>query len=862
MGAIVKTINIHGDNLKPLLDYGKDEEKTSLEANDLENLLSYASNPEKTTIQLPQEGEQSLLVSGVLCNPNTANEEFAQLRNRHRENNPEYLPSFDFLNNKTKQSKNVQKHPVTAIHVIQSFDGKDIDPRIAHQIGIELLERLGVQGVCDTHMNTDHFHNHLVINAYMPDGMTKFYMNNEKRIELRRLSDEIQREYGLEISFLDPEQQQKIAQRSLNYKEWSAQREGLSWKEKMRGDIAVAREIADDKDEFIEVMKDYGYAIEKQKGKDSIMWLNTDNGRTIWDSTLGQEYMLCSLFPDETPEHEMIVETDRSRKQTYRQTVPVISVAKYDYSGRRRTEIELLIRRTIAIIQRVSNFINRQRNGKTQKYNAKAKLDMMQEALATLKEFGIETADDLNNKLDLAGKNLSMAKSAVSRVNGEMQYYSVVERVIAEYQDAKTLYDSVKFWTKPHDLHLNQFSQRDISLGIAQIAPLSQKQKTELFQMLNGRPNLRLVDAGKGYCNISAIQFRQIKDYFKGVGERPDCLAEMSDTAASFAYERQYQFLSSKITYEPTKVQRDKAKNLLEEHGFGYVNADKLTMADIINIDNCWGECPFSSPLITEDKQQLLQVKLQAAGKTVNRDISQIMEREYNQIISFLDGHSKKMPPVMKDTMPPSETDLQKTQKLAVTLGFSPSVDMSSMTREDVRDFYNWLVSQGREPMCTNITNPATWEQNKDIFHSDIECETPRKQEVLIGLRNATNTLAQLGIAPEDIPQFLTHIEELKAEQKDLKETQTEFADQYKQLLRLKQQTSHAKDKTFLFGALFDESEIKSLEEDMQKQEQAQERDSEPEPKTEEEKEKEAKTLTIINKLTRKPHILDNDLDL
>lgn len=859
MAAIVKTIDIHQDNLQPLLDYGEDNEKTSLDMNDLDNLFSYASNPEKTTIQLPQEGEQSLLVSGVLCNPNTANEEFAQLRNRYRENKPEYLPSFDYLDNRSKQSRNVQKHPVTAIHIIQSFDGTDIDPRIVHQIGIELCERLGIQAVVDTHMNTGHFHNHIIGNAYMPDGMTKFSMNNEKRIELRRLSDEIQREYGLEITFLDPEQQQKIAKRSLNYKEWAAQREGLSWKEKMRGDIAAARDITDDKDEFIEVMKDYGYSIEKQKGKDSIMWLNVDNGRTIWDSTLGQEYMLCNLFPDETPEHEIVVETEQSRKSTYHQTVPVISVAKYDYSGRRRTEIELLIRRAIAIVQRVSNFINRQRNGKIQKYNAKAKLDMMQEALATLKEFGIENADDLHAKLDLAGKNLSVAKSAVGRVNGEMQYYSVVERVIAEYQDAKTLYDSVKFWAKPHDLHINQFSQRDVALGIAQIAPLSQKQKLELYQMIEKRPNLRLVDAGKGYCNISAIQFRQIKDYFKGVGERPDCLAEMSDTAASFAYERQYQFLSSKITYEPSKAQRDKAKTLLIEHGFDYVNADKLTMADIINIDNCWGECPFVSPLITEDKQQILQTRLQAAGKTVNRDISQIMEREYDQIISFLDGHSKKMPPVMKDTMPPSETDLQKTQKLAVTLGITPSVSMSSMTREDVRDFYNWLVSQGKDPMCTNLTNAATWEQNKDLFHSEIECETPRKQEVLIGLRNATNTLAQLGIAPEDIPQILTQIQELKTEQKELQETQADFADQYKQLLRLKQQTSHAKDKTFLFGSLFDESEIKSIEEDMQKQEQEQEKDNEPEPKNEKDDEK---TLAILNKLTRKHHILDNDLDL
>lgn len=858
MGAIVKTIELHQDNLQPLLDYGEDHEKTSMDANDLENLLSYAANPEKTTLQLPEEGEKSVLVTGVLCNPNTANEEFAQLRNKYRENNPEYLPSFDYLDSRDKKTRNVQKKPVTAIHVIQSFDDPNIDPRIAHQIGIELLERLGVQGVCDTHMNTGHAHNHIAINAYMPDGLTKFSMNNEKRIELRRLSDEIQREYGLEISFLDPEQQQKIAQHSLNYREWSAQREGLSWKECMCNDIAEIRNMVDTKDEFIEIMQDYGYSIEKQKGKDSIMWLNNSNGRTIWDSTLGSEYMLQNLFPDEAPVHEIAVETEQSRKSTYHQIIPVISVSKYDYDGRRRTEIELLIRKAIAIVQKVSNIINRQRNKRTQKYNVKAKLDLMQEALTTLKEFGIENVDDLNSKISIAGKNLSVAKSDVSRVNGEMQYYSTLERVITEYQDAKRYYDSVKIWSQPHDLHINKFSQRDINLGIAQIAPLSQKQKSELYQMMNKRPDLRLVDAGKSYCNISAIEFRQIKDYFKHGGEKPDCLAEISDTTASFAYERQYQFLSSKITYQPTAAQKKKAKQLLEEHGFDYVNTDNLTMADIINIDNCWGECPFSSPLITSDMQQTLQTRLQDAGKTVNRDVSQITEREYAQVMRFLDGHAKKLPSVMKDAMPPSETDLQKAKKLAVTLGAQSSVDMNSMTKDDVRDFYNWLVSQGKDPMCTDLANQATWTQNKDLFHSEIKCETPRKQDVLIGLRNATNALSQLGITPDDIPQALAKIEQLKDEQKELQETKSDFAEQYKQLLRLKQQVSHAQDKTFLFGSLFNPSEIKAIEDDMQK-EQTQEKDDEREVTPEKDDDKSARILT---KLQQKHHILDNDFDL
>ena len=856
MGAICKTINIHSENLQSLLDYGENHEKTSLEANDLSNLLSYAANPDKTTIQLPQEGEQSLLVSGVLCNPNTAKEEFERIKNKYRESHPEYLPDFDYLDKRSGTAKHIQKKPVTAIHLIQSFDEENIDPRIAHQIGIDLCERLGVQAVVDTHMNTGHCHNHIIINAYMPDCETKFVMNNEKRLGLRRLSDEIQREYGLEIKFHDPKRQQELSKGSLNYNEWKSVRDGNSWKDHMRTDMRVAREISDNKDEFIDVMKDYGYTIEKQKGTDSILWRNPDNGKTIWDKTLGEDFLLCNLFPDEAPEHEVVVQTE-DRKRSHHRTMPVISTSRYDYSGRRRTELELLIRRTIAIIQKVSNLVNRTLNKRNVTYNARAKLVMMQEALSTMREYGIENVDDLNRHINTAGKDLSVVKSDVSRVDGEMQYYAVLERVISEYQDAKTLYNSVNHWTKPHDLCINQFSDQDIARSIAKIAPLSSKQKSELYQMLNKRPNLRLTDPGKGYTNISAIQFRQIKDYFKGTAPRPACIADMSDTTAAFAYERQYQFLSDRLSFEPTNTQKAKAARLLSAHGFTHIDVNQLTLADIINIENCYEPCPFVSPLISASEQQILQSRLQAGGKTISRDPSQIMKTEYDQIMKFLDGQIKKQPSVMKQAAPPSDTDLQKAKTLAAKMGVVTSVNIDQMTGSDIRDLYNWMVSQGRDPMCTCKTNAVTWEQNKHAFHSDIACETPRKQDVLIRLRNAANALAQLGVTPDDIPDLLTRIEDVKTEQKSLKELQAERSDEYKQLLRLKQQTTYARDKKFLYGALLDPSEIARIEAELSAEPDAETKSD----RMQEEKDTAQKEAAPVIK---KPSIThkDNDIDL
>ena len=48
MTAICKTILIHGTNLQNILDYGSDQEKTSVTNNGLADVLEYGANPLKT----------------------------------------------------------------------------------------------------------------------------------------------------------------------------------------------------------------------------------------------------------------------------------------------------------------------------------------------------------------------------------------------------------------------------------------------------------------------------------------------------------------------------------------------------------------------------------------------------------------------------------------------------------------------------------------------------------------------------------------------------------------------------------------------------------------------------------------------
>ena len=738
MGAICKTIEIHQDDLNPVLNYTKDLNKTTLD--DVEQLLQYAANPEKTLF-IPEDGDKSVLVSGVLCNPDTANQEFAVIRNKYRETHPEILAG--------------NKRPVTAIHLIQSFEEENIDPRLVHEIGLELVDKLGVQAVVDTHVNKKHIHNHIVINAYIPNASQKICMNKDKRNEIRRMSDDIQREYGLHIRFNEPELQEKISQsRSMNYAEWEARHTGQSWKDAVRNDIAAARSVSGNFKEYIEVMQGYGYRIESTKGEESVCWRIND--KKIWDSTLGQEYMPVNMFSGNLL-HNMAVDNKVVKKEIS-QPHTIISVSRYNESGKRRSDLELLIRRAIAIVQSVIKYLdNIGSEGKTKRYKGTDKLIKLQEALNTMQEYGFNDIEEINTELNKIGKELNVIKHDVSDIKNEVEYYSYVKAAIKEYEDAKQIYDSVLTWNSSHDLHINNYSKDDIRKNKARIAPLTTNQRAELYNVMKKHPSLRLNNPGHNYENISRMDYKAIIDYTKGKGTMPDCLVDVTVTNYEHSYNEIYNNLT-KMDYTPNAKQIKEAKQLLKENNLPV--PDKLGYADIINILNCYGPMP------------------------------ELTKKADNEPA-------------------PSPNDVARLKTLLEDKGMAIPMEIDELNNKSARRLYNWLVSQDRLPVIIQQ------DINKNIlndFHADISTETLNKQQVLIQMRNAVNTLAMLGITPDDIPDIFNKIEESEKQYEEAKELKNEKADEYKTLFRLKQQTFYATNKPFLYDKILSKKEIEKIE--------------------------------------------------
>ena len=88
-------------------------------------------------------------------------------------------------------------------HLVQSFAEGEVTPELAHKIGLELAERvLGgrYQAIVTTHLNTSHYHNHIVWSSVAMNSGRKYHSNAKSyALEIRAVSDELCVKYGLSI---------------------------------------------------------------------------------------------------------------------------------------------------------------------------------------------------------------------------------------------------------------------------------------------------------------------------------------------------------------------------------------------------------------------------------------------------------------------------------------------------------------------------------------------------------------------------------------------------------------------------------------------------------------------------------------
>ena len=222
----------------------RQKDMTDVQAQNLSDVIDYAARPDKTTEALDSESVPILrqLVSGVNCLPATARDEMLAVKKRFG-----------------------KEDGVVAYHGYQSFATGEATPEMAHEIGVKLVRKLWgekYQVLVATHLDKEnHLHSHFVVNSVsFVDGI-RYHRTGKDYYEMRTVSDELCREYGLSV--VEKPQPGK----AKHYGEWRAEQEQRpTWRGLIRSEIdELIRESVSEK-QFYYLLRQKGYAI--KFGKD------------------------------------------------------------------------------------------------------------------------------------------------------------------------------------------------------------------------------------------------------------------------------------------------------------------------------------------------------------------------------------------------------------------------------------------------------------------------------------------------------------------------------------------------------------------------------------------------------------------
>ena len=270
----IKPIKVRLDHV---LNYASNKNKTynkdygKIDLKSLHDVLNYVEDDYKT--------EKQLYVSGINCDCENALEQM-------------------------KITKQVyeKEDGILAFHLIQSFDKEEnVTPEIAHKIGVELCNELFAdrfECLVATHLNTNHYHNHIVINSVSFRDGKKYYDNHKTYSAIRRVSDNLCKEYGLNIL---PEK--KTKKTNLNYenfyKKYASEN---NYKNTTKNDLDFAIGQAYSFEDFKSIMKEMEYEVIFRYGKISIKGKNYKRNIRI-ERAFGENYSIENIKKRILEEH-------------------------------------------------------------------------------------------------------------------------------------------------------------------------------------------------------------------------------------------------------------------------------------------------------------------------------------------------------------------------------------------------------------------------------------------------------------------------------------------------------------------------------------------------------------------------------
>ncbi|MDO5762306.1 MAG: relaxase/mobilization nuclease domain-containing protein [Bacteroidales bacterium] len=343
----------------------------------LKAAIDYILNPEKT--------DGKLLASSFGCGLETADIEFAWTRDAAGDRGTHL-----------------------ARHLIQSFAVGETTPEEAHKIGMELAQAvLGgkYEFVLTTHVDKDHLHNHLIFNAVSFVDYKKYHSNRQTYHFIRRTSDRICKEHGLSV--ITPGQD-----RGKSYAEYHAEKQGKSYKAKLKTAIDTLIPQVKDFDELLRRLQEMGYEIKR--------------GKYVSCRAAGQEYF--TRLKEKTLGAAYTEEAIKER-------IKGVYIAK---SKPLRED------KKIRLVVDIENSIKAQQSAGYERWAKIHNLKQAAKSMNFLTENKIEYYSDLETKIADIMTTHDAAARAVKEVETRMSDLSLLIKHTNTYRQLKPIYDAYR----------------------------------------------------------------------------------------------------------------------------------------------------------------------------------------------------------------------------------------------------------------------------------------------------------------------------------------------------------------------------------------------------------------------------------
>lgn len=247
--------------------------------NNLKQSINYIINPEKTINKDYGKNNYNHLES-------YSNKDY-DFKNEKAEyvsciNCSEYDPYGDMKFTKEQYRKTDN---ILAFHGYQSFKEGEVTADIAHEIGVKFAEEMfkDYEVVVATHQNTNHVHNHFIINSVSYKTGKKYNNDRANLAKLRHISDSICAEYGLSVLDEDISYRNTYKNKVLNDDYYKIMREDI--------DNVISYSVT--LKQVVERLKKLDYQVYSRKGILTIYKEGCDKVRI--EKAFGNDYSIDSI---------------------------------------------------------------------------------------------------------------------------------------------------------------------------------------------------------------------------------------------------------------------------------------------------------------------------------------------------------------------------------------------------------------------------------------------------------------------------------------------------------------------------------------------------------------------------------------